>query len=99
MTKPGAKAGAKKKNTGSRFDRKDSGELRRPAGKGKGGTTKELLRPGKPVKKQPEEPAIKLIVLPEHLTVRELAEKMKLQPSAIVKKLGAGALGQKVPLA
>ena len=30
---------------------------------------------------------IKVITLPETITIRELAEKMKLQPSAIVKKL------------
>ncbi len=30
---------------------------------------------------------IKTITLPERLTIKELADKMKLQPSAIVKKL------------
>ena len=33
------------------------------------------------------EETIKVITLPEVLTIKELAEKMKLQPSAIVKKL------------
>lgn len=42
----------------------------------------------KPEKKQEEqEEQIKVITLPESLTIRELADKMKLQPSAIVKKL------------
>ena len=31
--------------------------------------------------------SVKTIILPEILTIKELAEKMKLQPSAIVKKL------------
>ena len=89
VTKPGAKqGGAKNKNQGNRFNRKDSDELRRPGGKGKG-SIKDLSKPaGKPVKKeQPEEPAIKMIGLPETLTIRDLADKMKINPSVIVKKL------------
>ncbi len=35
----------------------------------------------------PPEEKIKVITLPESLTVKELAEKMKIQPAAIVKKL------------
>ncbi len=43
----------------------------------------------KPVHRQKEEKReeIKEITLPEKLTIRELAEKMKMQPSVIVKKL------------
>lgn len=43
----------------------------------------------KPEKKKEEavEETIKVIVLPETITIKELAEKMKLQPSVIVKKL------------
>ena len=42
----------------------------------------------KPEKKQEEqEEQIKVITLPESLTIKELADKMKLQPSVIVKKL------------
>ena len=36
---------------------------------------------------QKEEEVIKTITLPEHLTIRDLADKMKVQPSVIVKKL------------
>ena len=39
----------------------------------------------KPVEKKEE--VIKTITLPESITIKELAEKMKLQPAAIVKKL------------
>ncbi len=53
----------------------------------------KLQKPGKgafikpePKKEKPEED-IKVIVLPESLTIRELAEKLKVQPSIIVKKL------------
>ncbi len=43
----------------------------------------------KPEKKREEaaEEVIKVIVLPESVTIKELAEKMKLQPAAIIKKL------------
>lgn len=43
----------------------------------------------KPEKKKEEvvEEVIKVIVLPESITIKELAEKMKLQPAAIIKKL------------
>ena len=43
----------------------------------------------KPEKKKEEaqEEVIKVITLPETITIKELAEKMKLQPAAIVKKL------------
>lgn len=45
-----------------------------------------------PVKQQPqpvkkEEEEIKEITIPESLTIKELADKMKIQPSALVKKL------------
>lgn len=42
----------------------------------------------KPEKKETvAEEQIKVIVLPEKLTIKELADKMKMQPSAIIKKL------------
>ncbi len=44
----------------------------------------------KPVHQQPKEEkkeVIKEIILPEKMTIRELADKMKMQPSVIVKKL------------
>lgn len=43
----------------------------------------------KPEKKaeEPAEEQIKVITIPESLTIKDLADKMKLQPSAIVKKL------------
>ncbi len=48
-------------------------------------------RPGafqQPVKKEPvEEEEVKVISIPEILTIKELADKMKMQPSALVKKL------------
>ena len=43
-------------------------------------------KPQPPVKKEDDD-VIKTIVIPEVLTIKELAEKMKQQPSALVKKL------------
>ena len=40
-----------------------------------------------PVKAQPEEEQIKVITLPENITIKELADKMKVQAAAIIKKL------------
>ncbi len=48
-------------------------------------------KPGKFIKPEkkccPVEEQIKVITLPEMITIKELADKMKIQPSAIVKKL------------
>lgn len=52
-------------------------------GKNKAG---RFIKPEKKVEEKVEE-QIKVITLPESLTIKELAEKMKIQPSAIVKKL------------
>lgn len=49
------------------------------------GHKKKNQQPAQPVQK--EEDAIRSITLPEHMTIRELADKMKVQPSVIVKKL------------
>ena len=50
--------------------------------------TKGVKPAPKPVAKpEPKEEVIKNIVIPEKLTIRELGDKMKVQPSAIVKKL------------
>lgn len=40
-----------------------------------------------PVKQEPKEPEIKIIQLGDTITIKELAEKMKLQPAALVKKM------------
>ncbi len=45
-----------------------------------------FIMPQKPVEEKVEE-TIKVITIPDVLTIKELADKMKLQPSAIVKKL------------
>ncbi|MCR5501862.1 MAG: translation initiation factor IF-2 [Lachnospiraceae bacterium] len=53
------------------------------------GKAKKAGRFIKPEKKpeEAEEDKIKVITLPETLTIKELADKMKIQPSAIIKKL------------
>ncbi|MBO4265926.1 MAG: translation initiation factor IF-2 [Lachnospiraceae bacterium] len=52
--------------------------------KGKG--TKMPVRPVEK-KEEPEEEKIKVITLPETITIKELADKMKIQSSQIIKKL------------
>lgn len=78
----GRSKGPQKKD--SRYDKKDKyrDELKAKTQKtGKGA----FIKP-EPKKEAPEDD-IKVIVLPETLTVKELAEKLKLQPSVIIKKL------------
>ncbi|MGN1170380.1 MAG: translation initiation factor IF-2 N-terminal domain-containing protein, partial [Lachnospiraceae bacterium] len=55
-------------------------------GKGKSNKPGRFIKPEKKVEEKQEE-QIKTITLPETLTIKELADKMKIQPSAIVKKL------------
>lgn len=45
-----------------------------------------FIMPQKPAEEKVED-TVKVITIPEVLTIKELADKMKLQPSAIVKKL------------
>ena len=81
-------AGAAKEN--SRNNRPDTDEMRRPGGKnarGKGGSIKDLEKAAKAVKPEKTEPQIKVITIPESLTIQELAQAMKMQASAIIKKL------------
>lgn len=51
----------------------------------KGRRAGKFIKPEK--KKEEKEEQIKVITLPENLTIKELADKMKVQPSVIVKKL------------
>ena len=50
---------------------------------GKGGQNKPQPQP----KPEPKEEEIKVITIPDYLTIKELADKMKMQASAIIKKL------------
>ncbi len=72
-----------------KYDKKDHEEEMnsKPGKGGKGGKNNKpvMVQPQKKEEAKVEE--IKTIVIPEVITIKELAEKMKLQPSAIVKKL------------
>ena len=48
---------------------------------------KALQKPAPQPKQEEKKPEIKEITIPERLTIRDLAEAMKMQPSVIVKKL------------
>ncbi len=57
-----------------------------PRSKGGKVSRHNLSMPQKTAQKQAEE-VVKVITLPEVLTIKELADKMKMQPSVIIKKL------------
>ncbi len=65
------------------FMYEDDGDMANIKGKNKPG---KFIKPEKKPVEQVEE-QIKVITIPESLTIKELADKMKIQPSAIVKKL------------
>ncbi len=68
------------------YDRKNDNEDGMPKGKkGKNNASQPKLE--KPQKKEVVEEQIKQITIPEKLTIQELADKMKIQPSVIIKKL------------
>ena len=77
------------KNKKKDFDKTQSGG-RRP---NQGGFNKNsripkaLQKPAQQPKQEEKKPEVKEITLPEKMTIRELAEAMKMQPSVIVKKL------------
>ncbi|MBQ0001709.1 MAG: translation initiation factor IF-2, partial [Clostridiales bacterium] len=48
---------------------------------------KALQKPAPQQKQEEKKPEIKEIILPEKMTIRELADAMKMQPSVIIKKL------------
>ena len=86
-TKPQSNRAQKNAHKNDRYDNKKNMNEDGPRTKGKSTTNKHpFIMPQKPAEAKVED-TIKVITLPETLTIKELAEKMKLQPSAIVKKL------------
>ncbi len=84
-TKPQSNRANKNAYKNDRYDKKNMTEDG-PKNKGKSTSKHPFIMPTKAVEEKVEE-TIKVITIPEVLTIKELAEKMKLQPSAIVKKL------------
>lgn len=72
-----------KRNRKDLIYEEDSDNIKNIKGKNKPG---KFIKPEKKAVETVEE-QIKVITLPETLTIKELADKMKIQPSAIVKKL------------
>jgi len=94
MKKPGRDTSRKEKDK-TKDDRRDnkfsddrrSGNRPNQGHRQQSRIPKALQKPvNKPKQEDPKE-VVKEITLPEKMTVRELAEKMKMQPSVIVKKL------------
>ena len=83
QTKPTSNRQNKNAHKNDRYDKRDRDEETKKAPKtGKGA----FIMP-QPKKEEAKVEDIKTITLPERLTIKELADKMKLQPSVIVKKL------------
>ncbi len=92
-----AEIGKQSKDSRKERESKRENKGKKDYGKGTNRPNQSSRRPNmripkalqKPVHQPKEEkkPEIKEIVLPEKMTIRELAEKMKMQPSVIVKKL------------
>ena len=76
--------GGKNPHAKDRFDRKDKykDDLTQAA---KGNRRGAFIKPV--VKQEKPEDDIKVITIPEKLTIKDLADKLKLQPSVIIKKL------------
>ncbi|MCI8950084.1 MAG: translation initiation factor IF-2 [Lachnospiraceae bacterium] len=85
QTKP--TSGRPNKNAYKNDNKYDKKNLDEKEGRLKGGKPAKgaFIMPQKPVKEKEEE--VKVIVIPEVITIKELAEKMKVQPSVIVGKL------------
>ena len=77
------------KNKKKDFDKTQSGGRRPNQGGFKQNIRlpKALQKPTPQPKQEEKKPEVKEITLPEKMTIRELAEAMKMQPSVIVKKL------------
>ena len=94
IKKPGRDTNRKEKDKnkddrrGNRFnDDRRSGNRPNQGGRQQSRVPKALQKPvNKPKQETPKE-TVKEIKLPEKMTIRELAEKMKMQPAVIVKKL------------
>ena len=78
------------KNKKKDFDKNSGAGHNRPNQGGRRNLSripKALQKPTPQPKQEEKKPEVKEITLPEKMTIRELAEAMKMQPSVIVKKL------------
>ena len=82
-TKPDSRRPDSRKNDSRKNDRKKDNEAKENL---KFANSKLEKKPTPKQEKKGEE-TIKQLILPDSLTIKELADKMKVQPSAIVKKL------------
>ncbi|MCD8121613.1 MAG: translation initiation factor IF-2, partial [Clostridiales bacterium] len=85
QTKPGSNRQAKNAHKNDRYDRTRMVE---DGPRSKSGKTSKhpFIMPQKTVAEKAEE-VVKVITVPESLTIKELADKMKMQAAAIIKKL------------
>ena len=94
IKKPGRDTSRKEKDK-TKDDRRDnkfnddrrSGNRPNQGGRQQSRIPKALQKPANKPKQEAPKETVKEIKLPEKMTIRELAEKMKMQPAVIVKKL------------
>ncbi|MEG0369460.1 MAG: translation initiation factor IF-2, partial [Hungatella sp.] len=84
QAKPQSNRGNKNVYKNSKYDKRNMTE---DGPRAKGKVSKHPFIMPQKIMEDKLEDAVKVIILPEIMTIKELAEKMKLQPSAIVKKL------------
>ena len=77
----------KSKDDYKKKDYRHDDEERMPKGKGKKNDSKPQMQKPQPKEQKKQEEQIKSITIPEVLTIQELADKMKVVPSVIIKKL------------
>ena len=85
QTKPGSTRQNKNNYKNDRYDKKNITEDG-PRSKGGRVSKHPFIMPQKSSEQKVEE-TVKMITLPESLTIKDLADRMKLQPSVIIKKL------------
>jgi len=87
QAKPSSSRQNKNAHKNDRFDKRDRVEDGKAKTGAKGGKPQKgaFIMPVK--KEETKAEAVKVITLPETITIRDLADKMKMQPSVIVKKL------------
>ncbi|NBH73619.1 translation initiation factor IF-2 [Clostridiaceae bacterium] len=85
-----AKPTSNRKNNNNSYknDRYDKKNVNEDGPRSKGGkVSKHSIAMPPKASQKPAEEVVKVITLPEVLTIKELADKMKMQPSVIIKKL------------
>ncbi len=75
------------KNPSRKFNNNNNSKFSKDKEKNKGKNRENDIAALDKPKKEKKEEVIKTIILPDMVTIKEIAEKLKLQPAALIKKL------------